>query len=104
MSAVLALYHEHKLALLAIGLVLAGLVAWLRRDTRLSKMPGPKGYPLIGIGLSLPAKAHVSLREWATSYGEVFRLRVGMYNWVIINSPQAMHDILNKQVICTPIS
>ncbi|KAI1486331.1 putative O-methylsterigmatocystin oxidoreductase [Biscogniauxia mediterranea] len=60
-------------------------------------MPGPGGYPLIGIGISLPVKPHVRLREWASMYGDVFKLRVGWYNWVIINSPEAMHEILNKQ-------
>lgn len=31
-------------------------------------------------------------------YGEVFKLRVGWYNWVVINDPQAFRDILDKQV------
>ncbi|KAI0003484.1 putative O-methylsterigmatocystin oxidoreductase [Xylariaceae sp. FL0662B] len=64
-------------------------------------MPGPGGYPLIGIGTSLPAKANFRLREWASMYGEVFKLRVGWYEWVVINSPEAMHDILNKQSMKT---
>ncbi|KAI0017595.1 putative O-methylsterigmatocystin oxidoreductase [Xylariomycetidae sp. FL0641] len=64
-------------------------------------MPGPKGYPLIGIGTSLPPKPHFKMREWAAQYGEVFKLRVGWYNWVVINSPQAMHEILNRQSAST---
>lgn len=31
-------------------------------------------------------------------YGEVFKLRVGWFNWVVINSPEAMKEILDKQV------
>ncbi|KAK3307263.1 putative O-methylsterigmatocystin oxidoreductase [Chaetomium strumarium] len=64
-------------------------------------MPGPGGLPLIGIGISLPDKAHVRFRQWASQYGEVFKLRVGWFDWVVINSPQAMHEILNKQSIHT---
>ncbi|KAF2996164.1 hypothetical protein E8E14_002497 [Neopestalotiopsis sp. 37M] len=68
------------------------LILWLRRDRRLDKMPGPGGFRV-----SLPAKVHIDFREWASKYGEVFKLRVGVYNWVVINSPQAMHEILSKQ-------
>ena len=71
---------------------------WLRRDRRLDGMPGPGGYPLIGIGISLPPKAPARFRQWASKYGEVFKLRVGWYNWVVINDPQAFRDILDKQV------
>ncbi|KAI5855058.1 putative O-methylsterigmatocystin oxidoreductase [Durotheca rogersii] len=92
-----ALYQEHKLAVLAVVLAIASLTLWFRRDRRLDKMPGPRGWPLIGIGISLPHKAHFRFREWAAQYGEVFRLRVGWFNWVVINSPQAMQEILNKQ-------
>lgn len=69
------------------------VVLWIRRDRRLNKMPGPGGFRV-----SLPAKVHIDFRDWASKYGEVFKLRVGVYNWVVINSPQAMHEILNKQV------
>ncbi|RYP57544.1 hypothetical protein DL770_010647 [Monosporascus sp. CRB-9-2] len=101
MSDVLALYQTHRLLFLALLLVIGLSISWWRRDNRLAKMPGPKGYPLIGIGVSLPAKAHVRFREWASMYGDVFKLRVGWYNWVVINSPEAMHEILNKQSAST---
>ncbi|KAK0637052.1 putative O-methylsterigmatocystin oxidoreductase [Bombardia bombarda] len=75
--------------------------SWFIRDRRLDKMPGPKGLPFIGVGISLPDKPHVRFREWATRYGEVFKIRVGWYNWVIINSPAAMQEVLNKQSLHT---
>jgi cytochrome P450 len=76
-------------------------IAWLRRDRRLDTIPGPKGYPLIGIGYKLPPKAPAVFRQWATEYGEVFKVRVGWYNWVVINSPEAIREILEKQAIAT---
>ena len=82
----------------AILLAVVCVAAWFHRDRRLDKLPGPKGYPFIGIGISLPPKAPARLREWASRYGEVFRIRVGWYDWVIINSPQAFREILDKQV------
>ena len=98
MSEAFAVKQFHLLPIFAIFLAVVSISAWLRRDRRLDKLPGPRGYPLIGIGISLPPKAPAQLREWASMYGEVFKMRVGWYNWVVINSPQAFRDILDKQV------
>ena len=98
MSEAFAVKQFHLLPIFAIFLAVVSVSAWLRRDRRLDKLPGPRGYPLIGIGISLPPKAPARLREWASMYGEVFTMRVGWYNWVVINSPQAFREILDKQV------
>ncbi|KAK7702817.1 hypothetical protein SLS64_009427 [Diaporthe eres] len=37
------------------------------------------------------------MHKWGLEYGEVFKLRVGWYNWVVINSPEAMKEIMDKQ-------
>lgn len=74
------------------------ITIWIRRDRRLDKMPGPKGWPLIGIGISLPRRPIFTMHAWALEHGEVFKLRVGWYNWVVLNSPQAVKEILDKQV------
>ncbi|KAK2735176.1 hypothetical protein FQN55_002266 [Onygenales sp. PD_40] len=64
-------------------------------------MPGPKGYPLIGIGYKLPPGAPALFRKWAAQYGDVFKIRVGWYNWVVINTPEAIREILEKQAVST---
>lgn len=87
------------LALLMTAAIAIGI--WIRRDRRLDKMPGPKGWPLFGIGLGLP-KQSAFMHKWGLEYGEVFKLRVGWYNWVVLNSPEAMKEIMDKQVcICS---
>lgn len=83
------------LAILVFAAIAIGV--WIRRDRRLDKMPGPKGWPLVGIGLGLP-KQSAFMHKWGLEYGEVFKLRVGWYNWVVINSPEAMKEIMDKQV------
>lgn len=83
------------LAILVLAAIAIGV--WIRRDRRLDKMPGPKGWPLVGIGLGLP-KQSAFMHKWGLEYGEVFKLRVGWYNWVVINSPEAMKEIMDKQV------
>lgn len=91
-----------KLAVLSlIGATVGLLVAWVKRDRRLDKMQGPAGWPLIGIGIGLPPKSADILGQWAVQYGEVYKLRVGWYNWVVINSPEAMRDIFDKQSVST---
>ena len=105
MSDALDVYQNHRFTLWLLVLAVAFTVsAWLRRERRLDGMPGPGGYPLVGIGISLPPKAPQRFREWASSYGEVFKLRVGWYNWVVINSPEAFKEILDKQVRLHTIS
>ncbi|KAL1980530.1 hypothetical protein VTN96DRAFT_3975 [Rasamsonia emersonii] len=85
----------------SIGFVLAALVLafllWHRLSRPLATMRGPRGYPLIGIGLTLPPRATEVFRQWALEYGEVFKMRVGWYNWVVINSPEAFKEILDRQ-------
>lgn len=89
----------------SIGFVLAALVLafllWHRLSRPLATMRGPRGYPLIGIGLTLPPRATEVFRQWALEYGEVFKMRVGWYNWVVINSPEAFKEILDRQVSLT---
>ncbi|KAK7725513.1 hypothetical protein SLS63_008116 [Diaporthe eres] len=89
------------LAILVFAAIAIGV--WIRRDRRLDKMPGPKGWPLVGIGLGLP-KQSAFMHKWGLEYGEVFKLRVGWYNWVVINSPEAMKEIMDKQVLSTPMT
>ena len=103
MDVILATYQSHNsvLNLAAFLGVTAIIIAWLRQDRRLDTIPGPKGYPLIGIGYQLPSKAPAVFRNWAREYGDVFKIRVGWYNWVVINTPEGIREILEKQAIVT---
>lgn len=55
----------------------------------------------MGVGYKLPPKAPALFRTWAMQYGEIFKIRVGWYNWVVINSPEAIKEILEKQAVVT---
>ena len=102
MDEILATYQRHRVVILGVLVsVTAAVVAWLRRDQRLDTIPGPKGYPLIGVGYKLPPKAPAAFRKWALEYGHVFKIRVGWYNWVVINSPEAIREILERQAVVT---
>jgi hypothetical protein len=77
---------------------LLALVFWIRRDKRLDKIDGPKGRLFVGLGLSLPQPASQLLREWAQQYGDIYKIKIGYYNWVVLSSPEAVKEILDKQV------
>lgn len=102
MDGFLAICKNNKVSTLTaiVGLTIIA-TKWLSRDRRLDSIPGPKGYPFIGVGYKLPSKAPAVFRGWATKYGEVFKIRVGWYNWVVINSPSAIREILEKQATIT---
>lgn len=105
MAEIYDIYKEYRLSIWAAFLVLSfGILTWIRRDHRLDRMPGPRGWPLIGIGISLPPRAPERFRQWGAKYGEIFKLRVGYHNWVVINSPQAFREILDQQVCIDLVS
>ena len=102
MDDILVLYQSHRAFILTAFFLLAiSATVWLGRDRRLDTIPGPKGYPLLGIGWKLPPRAAATFRNWAAEYGEVFKVRVGWYDWVILNTPEAVREVLEKQASIT---
>lgn len=78
-------------------------VRYSRKNTKpLANIPGPSGWPIIGIGLDLPARPRQLLNRWAAQYGDTFKVRVGWYNWVFFNSPDAVKEVFDRQVIPFP--
>lgn len=63
----------------------------------LRRVPGPRGYPIIGNIPQLSDRPQQQLKAWARTYGELFQLRLGLNNWIYLNSPQATREILDKQ-------
>ncbi|CAG8897611.1 unnamed protein product [Penicillium egyptiacum] len=77
-------------------------VRYSRKHTKLpANIPGPSGWPLIGIGLDLPARPRQLLNRWTAQYGDTFKVRVGWYNWVFFNSPDAVKEVLDRQAAIT---
>ncbi|KAG8908736.1 hypothetical protein FRB99_002974 [Tulasnella sp. 403] len=88
---------------LAIGL-LVWLVRWLllvgHREPDLP--PGPPTVPLLGNIPVFPTKyMHFRFTEWAREYGEVFSLKLGGGTVVVLNSPEAVKEIMEKNSLAT---
>ncbi|XP_002740007.2 cytochrome P450 1B1-like [Saccoglossus kowalevskii] len=62
-------------------------------------MPGPRGWPIIGSLLSLGESPHIALMQIASDYGNVFQIRLGVQNIVVLNGVRALRDALFKQPI-----
>lgn len=97
------LAYAAYVSLIAISILVSTLLGayWICRDRRLSKVPGPQGNPIVGIGLDLPPNATQKFYDWAKEYGEVYKIRVGWWTWVVLNSPEAIKEVFDKQSVST---
>ncbi|XP_057954481.1 cytochrome P450 76T24-like [Malania oleifera] len=58
--------------------------------------PGPRPFPVVGNIFSLSSKPHVSLADLSKTYGPVMSLKLGTITSVVISSPQAAREALQK--------
>ena len=83
-----------------IALFVAFVVYLVTRDPRRKHLPpGPTGLPIIGNTHQLPQTDEVSqvIIDWAKKYGEIFRIRLGMTDYIYLNSPEAVKELLDKK-------
>lgn len=93
--------RQYMLLVFVVFLIATGLaLAVLRRNSNKGPqlIPSPAGDWLSWTRTSLPFRAQDVMRRWALECGELFQIRIGWYNWVVVNSPQAMKEIFDKQV------
>lgn len=71
----------------------------------LNRIPGSKGWPIIGNSLELQVNLAEFLqlvhREWSSKYGNIYRGWAGTRSVVCIASPELMEPILNSQELIT---
>jgi cytochrome P450 len=87
------------IALLAATLL--AVIRYLHSKPRiphgLRRVPGPRGLPLIGNMLQLGAYPQRFIQQAARDHGELVQIKLGYENWVFLNSPAAVKEILDKQ-------
>jgi hypothetical protein len=60
--------------------------------------PGPPTLPLIGNLHQIPdKKRHLQFEKWAREYGPVFSLMLGTKAMIVLNSDQAIKDLVDKK-------
>jgi cytochrome P450 len=83
-----------------VVLLVAFAVYVATRDPRRKHLPpGPRGLPIIGNTHQLPQTDEVSqvIINWARQYGEIFRIRLGMTDYIYLNTPEAVKELLDKK-------
>lgn len=84
-----------------IFLLICYLYTQERATDKARRVPSPPGLPLIGNTLQLSSQPHRQFLKWAQQYGEIYRVRLGLMNWFMLNSPEAVKEILDKQSALT---
>lgn len=80
---------------LAVTLLLLFLgLAKIWRDDR---PPGPFGLPIVGSLLHLGDSPHLALSKMAKVYGNVFSIRLGCRNVIVLNSQDVIKEALSKK-------
>ncbi|KAG9019271.1 hypothetical protein FRB90_004540 [Tulasnella sp. 427] len=87
-------------AALSTGWILYKVLSIGKRETDLP--PGPKTVPVLGNLLDFPkVNAHEAFSKWARIYGDIFSFKVGSSNLIVLTSPQAVREVLDKQSAIT---
>ncbi|KAF2281340.1 cytochrome P450 76C3 [Westerdykella ornata] len=75
---------------------------FIKRSTRpsagLRNAPGPSGaLPIVGNAHQLTKLPHRQIQKWAREYGEVYKIRLGWYDWYMLCSSEAVKEVLDRQ-------
>jgi hypothetical protein len=99
---VVEMLSVQSIALASAALGVAFVFAqWLRSRRTMPTIPSPDGERFLWSRPGMPPGAIHVFRGWARQYGELFRLKIGWYDWVVVNSPAAFKEIFDKQVRAT---
>lgn len=90
--------YQYAIASLVI-LAVYRVYQYSKLFTRPKKFPpGPKPAPFIGNVHQMPTSVpHLKFGEFASQFGAITGLKVGCQNWIILNTWQAVHDLIDKK-------
>ncbi|KAH7886508.1 cytochrome P450 [Phlebopus sp. FC_14] len=64
--------------------------------------PGPPTYPIVGNLLNFPRKhPHIQFSTWARTYGDIFSLKIMHITIIVLNSPTAVRELIDKRGVLT---
>ncbi|XP_078699160.1 steroid 17-alpha-hydroxylase/17,20 lyase-like isoform X1 [Branchiostoma floridae x Branchiostoma belcheri] len=85
---------------LSTSLLVILVITWLKDCIRRWRMPpGPIPWPIIGNRSAFEGKFHLTFIELAKKYGDVFSLRRGMTDVVVLNSEAAVREALVEKSV-----
>ncbi|XP_035684255.1 cytochrome P450 2B5-like [Branchiostoma floridae] len=89
-----ALWSEVTIRTIAVfGVIFLTLLVFFKQRKNLP--PSPRGsWPVVGHLLSLGRAPHLKLTEWRKQYGDVYTVRMGMEDVVVLNGYRAIKEAL----------
>ncbi|XP_078618186.1 steroid 17-alpha-hydroxylase/17,20 lyase-like [Branchiostoma floridae x Branchiostoma japonicum] len=83
---------------IAVGIVTLLLLTWLRDYVKRWRMPpGPFFWPIIGNIYLFSGRMYITFIDLAQKYGDVFSLKMGMTDVVVLNSLDAVKEAFVKK-------
>ncbi|XP_071837724.1 cytochrome P450 2F2-like [Apostichopus japonicus] len=82
-----------------ITVFLVVVIVWLfiRSNCRRCTLPGPKGWPLLGVLPYLPKKCYKYFTELSKQYGDIYCCRLGTTDLVIVSNLDILDDIFRRR-------
>jgi len=77
------------------AIVIYTITSYYTSDKRLP--PGPIPLPLVGNMFNMGPQPHLSLTSLSKTYGDIFRLSVGIHRIVVVNSIEAAREALVRR-------
>ncbi|KAL6478064.1 hypothetical protein MHYP_G00138990 [Metynnis hypsauchen] len=67
---------------------------WIRNLTHKKRLPGPFAWPLVGNAMQLGQMPHITFSKLAKKYGNVYQIRLGQNDIVVLNGDAAIRQAL----------
>ncbi|MEQ2239167.1 hypothetical protein ILYODFUR_001779 [Ilyodon furcidens] len=67
---------------------------WVRNLKLKRRLPGPFAWPVVGNALQLGQMPHITFAKLAKKYGDVYQIRLGCTNIVVLNGAQVIREAL----------
>nr|XP_002730849.1 PREDICTED: steroid 17-alpha-hydroxylase/17,20 lyase-like [Saccoglossus kowalevskii] len=95
LESILSVSLTYKLIAVVIILLVALMLWSIHRPSGMP--PGPRGFPIIGSMLSLTDNLHLDFLQMAKEYGDIFTIKLGSHQVVIVNSYELIKETLVKK-------
>jgi len=83
---------------LILGLAVVTLICYLFLTRKKNLPPGPTSLPIIGnIMLLMKGDVLQTLRDLRAQYGDLYSLKLGSYNAVVVNGYETIKELLTKK-------
>ncbi|KNA23698.1 hypothetical protein SOVF_022410 [Spinacia oleracea] len=93
--------YRNILTTIVLLLVIFWFIFSIRRqnEKKLPLPPRPRGLPLVGYLPFLGSNLHQSFKELASIYGPIFKVQLGIKEYIVVTSPSLVKEVVRDQDI-----